>query len=156
MSMASAVKAGQNAAARSADHPHASDDVVILSADPILIVNSQDQSSLESAEVRTELAMSGLTFSGPSAPDSLVKYAIMASLPSSRMDVCHLSEDVRKFASNFKTSCNSLGFKRFMDTEDKRYWVILNDAEFKLYQQHHVLQHPHFKKSSDLRRFLVI
>ena len=72
MSMASAIKAAQDAAAASVDHPQASDDVVMLSADPILIVNSQDQASLESAEVRTELTMSGPTISGHAAPDSVI------------------------------------------------------------------------------------
>ena len=35
-----------------------------------------------------------------------------------------------------------------MATSHQRYWVILNDAEFKLYQQHHVLQVPRVKESS--------
>ena len=119
----------------------------MLSADPILVVNSRDQASLESAEVRTEPAMSGLTISGASAPDSLVKYVVMAS---PRMDMCHLSEDVKLLASNFKTSGDLFDFKRFMETKDQRYWLILNDAEFKLYQQHHVLQVPQVKESTHL------
>ena len=92
--------------------------------------------------------MSGLTISSASAPDSLVKYAVMASSPSPRMDVCPLSDDVKLFASNFKTSGDTFDFKGFMDTKEKRYWVILNDAEFKLYQQHHVLQIPRVKEST--------
>ena len=148
MSMASAVKAAQDAAAASADHPQASDDVIMLSADPILILNSQDQSALESADVRTEVAMSGPhNQQVHSAPDSLVKYVVMASLPSPRMDMFHV-RDVQHFASSFKTSGASFDFKRFTDTKDQRYWVILNDAEFKLYQQHHVLQVPRVKESS--------
>ena len=59
---------------------------IMLSADPILIVNSQDQEPLGSAHLRTEVAMSNLTISGHSAEDSEVKYAVMASLPNSRMD----------------------------------------------------------------------
>ena len=93
------------------------DDVIMLSADPILIVNSQDQEALDVAHVRTEIAMSSLTIGSHSAPDSLVKYAIMASLPSPRMDMCHLSEDVKHFASSFKTSGASFDFKRFMETK---------------------------------------
>ena len=61
--------------------------------------------------------MSGLTISGASAPDSLVKYAIMASLPSPRMDMCHLSEDVKSFASNFRTSGDTVDFKSLMSLE---------------------------------------
>ena len=36
----------------------------------------------------------------------------------------------------------------FVGTKDQHYWVILSDAEFKLYQQHHVLQVPLVKESS--------
>ena len=68
--MASAFQAAQDAAAISADHPGAQDDVSMLSADPILIVNSQDRDTLVAAHVRTEIAMSNLTISGHSAPDS--------------------------------------------------------------------------------------
>ena len=89
--MASAFKAAQDAAAVSADHPGAQDDVIMSSADPILIVSSQDQEALDAAHVRTEIAMSNLTISGHSSPDSLVKRAITASLPSPRMDMRHLS-----------------------------------------------------------------
>ena len=120
----------------------------MVSADPILIINSHDQPAIESAEIRTEIAMSGLTVSGSSAPDSLVKYAIMASLPSSRMDMCHLSEDIKLFASNFKTSSDTFDFKQFVDSKAQRHWLILNDAEFKLFSQHHVLQVPLVKESS--------
>ena len=77
------------------------EDVVMVSADPILIVNSHDQPTTKTAEIRNDIAMSGLTVSGSSAPGSLVKYAIMASLPSERMDMCHLSDDVKLFASKF-------------------------------------------------------
>ena len=101
-----------------------------------------------SREIRTEIAMSGLTVSGSSAPGSLVKYAIMASLPSERMDMCHLSEDVKLFASNFRTSGDTFDFKQFMDSQAQRHWLILNDAEFKLFSQHHVLQVPHVKEPS--------
>ena len=52
MPMASAFKAAQDAPAVSADHPHAQDDVIMLSADPILIVNSQNQEALDAAHVR--------------------------------------------------------------------------------------------------------
>ena len=61
---------------------------------------------------------------------------------------CHLSDDVKFFASSFKSSGGSLDFKRFMEASQDRYWVILNDAEFKLFQQHHVLQVPLVKESS--------
>ena len=145
--MAAAIKSAQNAAASAINHPQPSEDVVMVSADPILIVNSHDQPAIESAEIRTEIAMSGLTISGPSAPDSFVKYAIMASLPSPRMDVCHLSEDVKLFASNFKTSGDTFDFKQFMDSKAQRNWLILNDAEFKLFNYHHVLQVPRLKES---------
>ena len=84
--------------------------------------------------------MSTLTISGHSARDSLVKYVVMASLPSSRMDMWNLSDDVKHFASSFETSGASKGFKRLMEKKDLHYWVILSDAGFKLYQQHHVLQ----------------
>ena len=68
--------------------------------------------------------MSRLTISGSSAPGSLVKYAVMASAPSPRIGVCHLSADVKLFASNFKTSGDSFDFKRCMETKDKRYWPL--------------------------------
>ena len=70
---AMALKAAQDAAASALDHPQPSDDVVMVSADPTLIVNGRDQPAVESAEVRTDLATSGLTISGASAPNSLVK-----------------------------------------------------------------------------------
>ena len=131
-----------------AGHPQPSDDVVMVSADPILIVHAQDQPAIESAEIRTEIAISGLTVSGSSAPGSLVKYAIMASFPSERMDMCHLSEDVKLFASDFRTSGDTFDFKQFMDSQAQRHWLILNDAEFKLFNQHHVLQVPRVKEPS--------
>ena len=113
-----------------------------------LIVNAQDQPALESAEIRTDIAISGLIVSGSSAPDSLVKYAIMASLPSWRMDMCHLSDDVKLFASNFKTSGDTLDFKQFVDSQAQRHWPILSEVEFKLFSQHHVLQVPRVKEPS--------
>ena len=146
--MSAAIRSAHEAASTLASHPQPSEDVVMVSADPILIVNSQDQPAIESAEIRTEIAMSGLTVSGSSAPGSLVKYAIMASLPSERMDMCHLSEDVKLFASNFKTSGDTFDFKQFMDSQAQRHWLILNDAEFKLFSQHHVLQVPRVKEPS--------
>ena len=145
--MAAAVKSAHDAAASVLNHPQPSEDVVMVSADPILIVNSHDQPAIESAEIRTEIAMSGLTISGASAPYSFVKYAIMASLPSPRMDMCHLSDDVKLFASNFRTSGDTFDFKSFMDSKNQRHWLILNDVEFKLFSQHHVLQVPHVKES---------
>ena len=140
MAMSAAIKSAHDAASSLVNHPQPSEDVVMVSADPILIVNSQDQPALETAEIRTEIAMSGITISGPSAPGSLVKYAIMASLPSERMDMCHLSEDVKLFASSFRSSGDTFDFKQFMDSQTQRHWVILNDAEFKLWAQHHVLR----------------
>ena len=85
----------------------------MLSADPILIVNCHDQASVESAEVRTDLATSGLTISGASAPDSLVKYVVMALIAIAEDG--HVSsvrgcQVVR--ASNFKTSGDTFDFKR--------------------------------------------
>ena len=148
MAMSAAIRSPHEAASTLASHPQPSEDVVMVSADPILIVNSQDQPAIESAEIRTEIAMSGLTVSGSSAPGSLVKYAIMASLPSERMDMCHLSEDVKLFASIFKTSGDTFDFKQFMDSQAQRHWLILNDAEFKLFSQHHVLQVPRVKEPS--------
>ena len=148
MAMSAAVRSAHEAASTSLGHPQPSEDVVMVSADPILIVNSQDQPAIESAEIRTEIAMSGLTVSGSSAPGSLVKYAIMASLPSERMDMCHLSEDVKLFASNFRTSGDTFDFKQFMDSQAQRHWLIINDAEFKLFSQHHVLQVPRVKEPS--------
>ena len=94
--------------------------------------------------------MSNLTISGHSAEDSLVKFAVMASLPDSlglSDDMCHLSDDVKRFASSFKASSASLDFKRFMATKEQRYLVILNYGEFQLYQQH-VRPVPHVKESS--------
>ena len=149
--MSSAVKSAHDAASSALNHPQPSEDVVMVSADPILIVNSQDQPAIESADIRTEIAMSGAhsdTVSGSSAPGSLVKYAIMASLPSERMDMHHLSEDVKLFASNFRTSGDTFDLKHFMDSQAQRHWLILNDAEFKLFSQHHVLQVPRVKEPS--------
>ena len=148
MAMSAAVKSAHDAASSALNHPQPSEDVVMVSADPILIVNGQDQPAIESAEIRTDIAMSGVTISGSSAPGSLVKYAIMASLPSERMDMCHLSEDVKLFASNFRTSGDTFDFKQFMDSQAQRHWLILNDAEFKLWNQHHVLQVPRVKEPS--------
>ena len=156
MAAAGAVKAAQEAAASALDHPEVSDDVVMLSEDPILIVNSQDQASLKSAAVRTKSGQSSQCQGSPSAELQLLihwsslKYVVMTSLPSPRMDTYHLSEDVKLFASDFKTSGDTLDFKRFMETKNQRFWVILNDAEFKLYQQHHSLQVPRVKDSAHL------
>ena len=47
MSMASAFKAAQDASAVAADHPQAQDDVIMLSEDPILIVDSQGQETFK-------------------------------------------------------------------------------------------------------------
>ena len=146
--MSEAIRSAHEAASSALNHPQPSEDVVTVSADPILIINSQDQPAIESAEIRTDIAMSGLTVSGSSAPDSLVKYAIMASLPSSRMDMCHLSDDVKLFASNFRTSGDTFDFKQFMDSQAQRHWLILNEAEFKLFSQRHVLQIPRVKEPS--------
>ena len=132
--MAAAIKSAHDAAASVLNQPQPSEDVVMASADPIVIVNSHDQPAIESAEISIEIAMSGLTISGTTAPDSLVKYAIMASLPSSRMDMCHLSDDVQLFASNFRTSGDTFNFNSFMDSKNQRHWLILNDAEFKLFK----------------------
>ena len=134
MAMSAAIKSAHEAASSALNHSQPSEDVVMVSADPILIVNAQDQPATESAEIRTDIAMSGLTISGSSAPDSLVKYAIMASLPSSRMDMCHLSDDVKLFASNFKTSGDTFDFKQFMDTQAQHHWLILNEVEFQALQ----------------------
>ena len=103
MAMSAAIRSAHEAASSAMVHPQTSDDVVMVSADPVLIVNGQDQPAIESAEIRTEIAMSGITVSSTSDPSpSLAKYAIMASLPSERMDMCHLSDDVKMFASCFK------------------------------------------------------
>ena len=61
--------------------------------------------------------------------------------------MCHLSDDVKMFASNFRTSGDTFDFKSFMDSKNQRHWLILNDAEFKLLSQHHVLQIPRVKES---------
>ena len=106
----------------------------MVSADPVLIVKSHPQPAIESAEIRTDIAMSGLTISSSSDPSpSLARYAIMASLPSERMDMCHLSDDVKMFASAFKAGSDTFDFKQFMDSKAQRHWFILNDAEFKLW-----------------------
>ena len=149
MAMSAAIKLAHDAASSLVGHPQSSDDVVMVSADPVLIVNSHDQPAIESAEIRTEIAMSGLTISSSSDPSSsLARYAIMASLPSERMDMCHLSDDVKMFASSFKSSGDTFDFKQFMDSKAQRHWLIINDAEFKLWQQHHVLQVPRVKEPS--------
>ena len=149
MAMSAAIKLAHESASSLVGHPQPSEDVVMASADPILIVNSHDQPVIESAEIRTEIAMSGLTISSSSDPSaSLAKCAIMASLPSERMDMCHLSDDVKTFASSFKSSSDTFDFKQFMDSKAQRHWLILNDAEFKLWAQHHVLQVPRVKEPS--------
>ena len=149
MAMSAAIRSAHEAASSALAHPQASDDVVMVSADPVLIVNGQDQPAIESAEIRTEIAMSGITVSSTSDPSpSLAKYAIMASLPSERMDMCHLSDDVKMFASCFKSASDTFDFKQFMDSKAQRHWFILNEAEFKLWQQHHVLQVPRVKEPS--------
>ena len=68
MAMSAAIRSAHEAATTLASHPQPSEDVVMVSSDPTLIVNSQDQPAIESAEIRTEIAMSGLTVSGSSAP----------------------------------------------------------------------------------------
>ena len=149
MAMSAAIRSAHEAASSAMVHPQTSDDVVMVSADPVLIVNGQDQPAIESAEIRTEIAMSGITVSSTSDPSpSLAKYAIMASLPSERMDMCHLSDDVKMFASCFKSASDTFDFKQFMDSKAQRHWFILNEAEFKLWQQHHVLQVPRVKEPS--------
>ena len=52
------------------------------------------------------------------------------------------------FASDLKTSSDTFDFKQFMDTQAQRHWLIINDAEFKLFNQHHVLQVPRVKEPS--------
>ena len=149
MAMSAAIKLAHESASSLVGHPQPSEDVVMVSADPSLIVNSHDQPAIESAEIRTDIAMSGVTVSSSSDPSpSLAKYAIMASLPSERMDMCHLSDDVKMFASSFKSSGDTFDFKQFMDSKAQRHWFILNDAEFKLWAQHHVLQVPRVKEPS--------
>ena len=108
MALSSAIKSAHDAASTLAGQPQVSDDVVMVSADPILIVNNHHSEAIESAEIRTDIAMSGITVSSTSDPSpSLVKYAITASLPSERMDMCHLSEDVKMFASCFKAGSDT-------------------------------------------------
>ena len=149
MALSSAIKSAHDAASTLAGQPQVSDDVVMVSADPILIVNNHHSEAIESAEIRTDIAMSGITVSSTSDPSSsLVKYAITASLPSERMDMCHLSDDVKMFASCFKAGSDTFDFKQFMDSKSQRFWFILNDAEFKLWNQHHVLQVPRVKDPS--------
>ena len=104
-----------------------------------MVVNSQDQDAAEPALLRTEVALSDIKVTTHGDEDSLVKFALRSCLPTTRVNMCHLSEDVKCFTSGFKTSGGSCDFKRFMETSQDRYWVILNDAEFKLSQQHHVL-----------------
>ena len=67
-------------------------------------------------------------------------WSLIAVHPNSRMDTRHLSDDVEYFVSSLKSSSGSFGFGKFMATSQDCYWVILNDAEFKFFQQHHVLQ----------------
>ena len=149
MALSSAIKSAHEAASTLAGQPQPSDDVVMVSADPVLIINNHHNDAIESAEIRTDIAMSGLTVSSSSDPSpSLVRYAITASLPSERMDMCHLSEDVKMFASSFKAGSDTFDFKQFMDSRAQRHWFILNDAEFKLWNQHHVLQVPRVKDPS--------
>ena len=64
------------------------------------------------------------------------------------MDMRHFSEDVKLFASNFRTSGDTFDFKQFIDSKAQRHWLILNDAEFRLFSQHHVLQVPRVKEQS--------
>ena len=64
------------------------------------------------------------------------------------MDHCHLSDDIKYFTVGFETSKASWDFKRFMATSPDRYWVIVNDAELKLFQQHHALRVPRVRDSS--------
>ena len=70
-----------------------------------------------------------------------------SALIGDKMDHCHISEDVRYFIGGFKSSGESWDFKRFTSTSKDWYWVIFNDAEFKLFQQHQVLQVPRVKES---------
>ena len=50
--------------------------------------------------------------------------------------------------TNFRTSGDTFDFKQFMDSQAQRHWLILNEAEFKLFSQHHVLQIPRVKEPS--------
>ena len=49
---------------------------------------------------------------------------------------------------NFRTSGDTFDFKQSMDSQAQRHWLILNDAEFKLFSHHHVLQVPRVKEPS--------
>ena len=53
MALSSAIKSAHDAASTLAGQPQVSDDVVMLSADPILIVNNHHSEAIESAEIRT-------------------------------------------------------------------------------------------------------
>ena len=58
-----------------------------------------------------------------------------------------LSDDVKYLMAGFKSSGRSFDFREFTATSQDRYWIIINDAECKLFQQHHVLQVPRVKES---------
>ena len=111
----SAIKAAQDASSASATQPsQVQEDVIVLSAGPIMVINTQDQEAAMSALLlllRTEVALSELQVSSHGDEDSIVKFALRSCLPNSRMDMCHLSEDVKYFVSSFKGSGGSFDFK---------------------------------------------
>ena len=60
--------------------------------------------------------------------------------------ISHLFRGQALSPLSLKPSC-TFDFKQFMDSKAQRRWLILNDAEFKLFSQHHVLQVPRVKES---------
>ena len=137
--MASALKAAQDASAASpAQQSQAQEDVVMLSAEPIMVTNSQDQEAAESALFRTEVALSEEPImvtnsqdqeaaesallhtevalserkvSSHDDGDSVVKLALKSRLANSRMDVSRLSDDVKYFMPGFESSGGSLDLR---------------------------------------------
>ena len=92
MSMASARKVTQDASAASAG-TQSLQDVIMVSADPIMVINSGDSEFMASALLRTEVALASLTVTSHQDQElSIVNLALKSVLSNYRMD--HLS-DVR-------------------------------------------------------------
>ena len=140
-SVSGAFNAAQEASAATAGHQGEAD-VVIVSANPIKVTNTGDADFTESALVRTDVALAGFTVSSHQDQEPSVAAWLNSVLGNNRMNHCHISDDVKYFIGDFKSSGQPWHFKRFMSTSKDRCRVIHNDAEVKLFQQHHCFQVP--------------
>ena len=151
MAMSAAIKSAHDAASSLIGHPQPSEDVVMVSADPILImtlstVKINQPSRLQRSGQRSQCQ--GSRSAVHQLPDH------WSSMPSwhhfhQRGWTCVICQRMSSCSHQAsRSSGDTFDFKQFMDSQAQRHWVILNDAEFKLWAQHHVLQVPRVKEPS--------